>query len=119
MSKFILAMLLLCCFALIGLAQTQEKQKDDSYQPLIIKSKPRASYTNEAREKGVSGFVRLRVIFGADKKVGKIEVVSGLSGGLTEQAIRAAKGIKFKPAIRDGVPVSVTKIVEYSFSMGD
>jgi TonB family protein len=82
-----------------------------------IISKPRANYTNEARTNYVQGKVVLRVTFKADSTIGAISVVSGLSDGLTERAIEAAKGIKFKPATRGGVPYSVTKPVEYTFTI--
>jgi len=40
-----------------------------------------------------------------------------LPNGLTEQAIAAARQIKFVPATRDGQPITVTKIIEYNFSI--
>lgn len=82
-----------------------------------VLSKPRADYTNEARANSVQGKVVLRVTFKADGTIGTIGVISGLPDGLTERAIEAAKGIKFKPAMRDGVPYSVTKPVEYTFTI--
>lgn len=48
---------------------------------------------------------------------GSISVVAGLSDGLTEQAIVAAKKIMFIPAKVNNVPVTVSKQVEYSFSI--
>jgi TonB family protein len=69
---------------------------------------------NEERLKLLSGKkVVLRVTFGANGQIGAISVISGLPEGLTEEAIEAAKKIKFKPARRGGVPYSVTKPVEY------
>jgi len=43
--------------------------------------------------------------------------VQGLSGGLTEQAISAARNIRFEPAKRNGVPYTVVKQVEYNFTL--
>lgn len=82
-----------------------------------IISKPRADYTNQARINEIEGVIRLRVVFLASGEIGTIVPVSGLPYGLTEQAMTAARGIKFKPATRDGVPVSVTKLIEYTFSI--
>lgn len=82
-----------------------------------ILSKPRADYTVEARANNVQGKVVLRVVFTASGKIGGIFPVKELPDGLTEQAIAAAKGIKFKPAMRGGVPYSVTKPVEYTFTV--
>jgi len=82
-----------------------------------IISKPKPGYTNEARQNQVTGTVRLRVIFTASGQVGSISPVSGLPNGLTEQAIAAARGIRFEPAMKNGVPVSSQSIVEYTFSI--
>jgi TonB family protein len=77
--------------------------------------KPRADYTQPARINEVEGAVRLRVSFLASGEIGEVTPISGLAYGLTEQAIAAARQIKFEPATRDGIAVSVVKIVEYSF----
>ncbi len=82
-----------------------------------ILSKPRANYTDLARQNQVQGKVTLRVTFSANGSIGAIAVISGLGNGLTEQAIAAARGIRFEPAKRGGVPYSVTKPVEYSFTI--
>jgi TonB family protein len=82
-----------------------------------ILSKPRANYTDAARQAQVQGKVVLRVTFSANGSIGGIAVISGLGNGLTEQAIAAARGIKFEPAKRGGVAYSVTKPVEYSFTI--
>jgi TonB family protein len=82
-----------------------------------ILSKPRANYTDAARQNQVQGKVVLRVTFSANGSIGQISVISGLGNGLTEQAIAAARGIRFEPAKRAGVPYSVQKPVEYTFTI--
>lgn len=84
---------------------------------LQILSKPRPSYTDTARNNVTTGTVRLRVTFLASGKIGNVTSVTSLPDGLTEQAIEAAKNIKFNPATVDGKPVTVTKQIEYSFSI--
>ena len=84
---------------------------------LRIISKPRPGYTNEAREANVQGTVVVRVTFLASGNIGDVSVTKELSDGLTEQAISAAKRIRFQPAMRDGVPITVTKQVEYTFTI--
>ncbi|MBS1797688.1 MAG: TonB family protein [Acidobacteria bacterium] len=86
-------------------------------EPVKILSKPRANYTDSARQAQVQGKVVLRVTFSANGSIGSISVISGLGNGLTEQAIAAARAIRFEPAKRGGVPYSVTKPVEYSFTI--
>lgn len=82
-----------------------------------IVSKPRANYTDAARQNQVQGTVTLRVTFTASGAIGSISPVSGLPYGLTEQAIAAARGIKFEPAKKNGVAQTVTKQVQYSFTI--
>ena len=79
--------------------------------------KPRSKYTEMARENQIQGKVVLRVTFSASGGIGAIIVVSGLSDGLTEQAIAAARKILFIPASRGGVRYSVMKPVEYTFTI--
>lgn len=86
-------------------------------QAVKIISKPRASYTDLARQNVVQGKVVLRVTFLASGEIGPISVVSGLPNGLTEQAIAAARSIKFEPAKAGGVAVSRTKTIEYTFAI--
>lgn len=79
--------------------------------------RPKPSYTDSARQNNVQGKVVLRVVLSANGSVGSISAISGLSHGLTEQAIAAARRIRFTPAIKDGRPVSVAVTVEYNFSV--
>ncbi len=93
------------------------KVKTGVTQAVNITSKPRATYTDLARQNVVQGKVVLRVTFLASGGIGAIAVVSGLPNGLTEQAIAAARSIKFEPAKAAGVAVSVTKTIEYTFAI--
>ncbi|HEX8736825.1 MAG TPA: energy transducer TonB, partial [Pyrinomonadaceae bacterium] len=72
-----------------------------------IISKPRANYTDAAKINEIEGVVRVRVTFLDSGEIGSVTPVSGLPYGLTEQAIAAARRIKFEPATRDGVPYTV------------
>ena len=53
----------------------------------------------------------------ASGEVGQITVIQGLPDGLTDQAIVAARLLKFQPATKDGVPVSKTITIDYSFTI--
>jgi hypothetical protein len=59
----------------------------------------------------------LRVTFLASGQIGGIASVNGQPYGLTEQAIAAARQLKFEPAKRNGVPQTVIKQVQYSFTL--
>jgi TonB family protein len=77
--------------------------------------KPEPSYTEEARANKTTGTVILKVVFTSRGTVENIRVVRELPNGLTERAIEAAKKIKFKPAVKDGHPVSMWMQLEYVF----
>jgi TonB family protein len=86
---------------------------------VVINAKPKPGYTREARRNGIQGFVVFKVLLSGDGKVSRVRVVKGLPGGLTENAIRAACKIEFKPAMKDGQPVSQWLTVEYVFRLAD
>jgi TonB family protein len=85
--------------------------------PLVIVAKPRARYTDEARNANLQGTVALRVTLLANGGIGSIVVVKELPYGLTEQAIAAAKKVVFLPKRVNGYPMSVSKTIEYNFNI--
>lgn len=85
-------------------------------KPMRIVAKPSPTFTDAARTNGIQGTVILRVTFLASGQISSISVVKGLAYGLTEQAIAAARGIKFEPAESKLGPITVTKTVEYTFA---
>ena len=80
-------------------------------------TKPEPQYTDEARKNQITGTVRLRVIFSSTGEVVQIRAVDTLPFGLTERAIAAARQIKFIPALKGGLPVSVFMQLEYNFHL--
>jgi TonB family protein len=83
----------------------------------IIKDRPEPLYTERARENQVSGKVRVRMVLAADGMVKYIVALSRLPDGLTEEAVRAARRIKFIPATKDGRPVSQYATIDYGFNV--
>lgn len=84
---------------------------------ISILSKPRPGYTDFADFYQIIGSVLTRVTFLASGEIGAVTPVTKLPFGLTNQAVIAARGIRFEPAMKDGQPVSVTKQVVYSFTI--
>lgn len=84
-----------------------------------ITERPEPGYTREARRVGVQGMVVLKVLLLGDGKLDRVRVVRRLPYGLTENAIRAACEIKFKPAIKAGQPVSQWVTLEYAFRLAN
>lgn len=114
------------------LARIKLAKKEGKYNipatAIKILSKPKPGYTKEARENNVWGVMRLKVTFSANGNIGGVSTgagyiggkglpVVGLPYGLTEQAIKAARKIKFKPPTRFGKPYTVTKTVQYNFNL--
>lgn len=84
---------------------------------LNITFKPKPKYTDEARQNNITGNVRVRVTFLANGSIGSVSPVSNLGYGLTEQAIAAAKQMRFEPQLQNGRPVAVTKVVVFNFTI--
>lgn len=82
-----------------------------------IRSKPNPRYTEEARRKGVAGRVVISVVLCRTGEVGDPGVVEGLPHGLSEEAIKAARRIKFEPARKDDERVNVRVSVVYHFNL--
>jgi TonB family protein len=97
--------------------KTSADNENANVTPIKIITKPRPSYTDYARYSGISGNIRLLIGFGEDGKVRDVLVLNSLGYGLDEEAVRAARKIKFEPAKKDGKPIYVVKIVEYGFAI--
>jgi len=80
-------------------------------------NRPRPSYTEEARKNKVQGTVRLRVLVGNDGLVKQVRAITFLSEGLTEEAIRAAQQMRFRPAMRNGRAVDYWIPVDIEFNL--
>ncbi len=123
-----LSMALTCVCSAAVFAQTNsnsahEPPLDKAYK--VTEVEQRAEFTSKAaepkvtdkaRKHGTKGEVILRVVLASSGKVTNIVVIKSLPDGLTEQAIKAARKIKFKPAMKDGHPVSQYASIVYNFS---
>lgn len=81
------------------------------HQPLvderpILLNQPRPLFTEEARKNKVQGVVRVRILVDTNGAVKEVVLMRGLPDGLNEQAIRAAYQMRFRPAMKNGQPVS-------------
>lgn len=90
--------------------------KGDVQHPRKINAVP-PQYTEEARKEGVQGVVVLLATINEQGLVDDIEVVKGLSLGLTENAIEALKQWTFEPATLDGEPVAVFYNLTFNFRL--
>src|SRR5688572_13353120 len=116
-------------FCVIGLsvplrqagAQDQSQSQETIYSPAQVTVKARITrkveprYTEEARRKGTSGTVIVRMVLRASGEVTDIVVLKGLPDGLNDSAVRAAQEVRFEPAIKDDRKVSQYVRLEYGF----
>ena len=83
----------------------------------VVLMRPEPNYTDEARKNGVAGPVVLKAVFSSNGNVVNVRAASSLPDGLTEQAMAAARKIKFIPALKGGKFVSTTMQLEYHFNL--
>lgn len=88
-----------------------------SAKPIEILAKPRPEYTSEARQLQIEGEVLVEVLFAASGEASVLAVVRGLGHGLDENALAAARAIRFHPAERDGETVDSKAIVHIVFQL--
>jgi TonB family protein len=100
-----------------GAAKTAATDSGPATTPVEIISKAKPVYTEEARQLKLEGEVLLEVMFGANGQSQVNRVVRGLGHGLDESATTAASQMRFKPALRNGVPVDSTAIVHVVFQL--
>lgn len=74
-------------------------------------------YSEEARKARYQGTVVLEAIVRKDGTCDILRVVRSLGFGLDENAIRALKQWRFRPGMRNGVPVDVALNIEVNFNL--
>jgi len=79
--------------------------------------KPEPPYSEEARKAKYQGTVVLMIVVDTQGSVVDTRVVKPLGLGLDEKAVETVRTWKFKPGMRNGVPVPVRVMVEVSFRL--
>jgi len=88
--------------------------------PVEITSRPKPIYTDEARAGKTEGTVILQVTFYRDGRVIIEHIVQKLPNGLTNAAVKAARGIRFHPALdSDGQASDFTTQVGVKFLLAE
>ena len=77
----------------------------------------KATYTDDARRRGLEGEVLLEIVILRSGSVGDVRVRRGLDPGLDRRAIDAVKQWRFSPAKRHGVAVDVIVEVAVEFRL--
>ena len=79
--------------------------------------KPEPAYSEEARKAKFGGIVLLWIVVDAQGNVRDVQVAKRLGMGLDEEAVKAVQTWKFKPGLRQQMPVPVRVMVEVSFRL--
>jgi TonB family protein len=77
----------------------------------------KADYTEDARQRGLSGDVILEIVVRRDGSVGEVKILQGLGGGLNDRAVQAVRQWRFAPARRQGAAVDVIVEVAVEFKL--
>ncbi|MGH9449896.1 MAG: energy transducer TonB [Terriglobia bacterium] len=85
-------------------------------EPVAIYS-PDPPYTEQAREAKFQGDVVLSVVVEPDGSVTEVQVVKPLGLGLDQSAVKTVRTWKFKPGLRNGVPVPVRMLIDVTFHL--
>jgi len=78
---------------------------------------PSPQYTEIARKARVQGYVTVQTIIDKEGNVTNVKVLKPLSMGLTEEAVKAVKSWKFKPATLNAKPVEVYYVLTVNFQL--
>jgi TonB family protein len=84
---------------------------------LRILDKPRPLYSEEGRRLRIEGDVVLEVLFGASGRIRVLRTIRGLGRGLDENAVSAALGIRFQPAMENGFATDTIAVVRITFQL--
>jgi TonB family protein len=86
-------------------------------EPPSLLREVKASYTDDARRRGVAGEVLMEIVVRRDGSVGDVRVLRGLDRGLDQRAIEAVRQWRFAPAKRHGAAVDVIVEVAMDFKL--
>jgi TonB family protein len=78
---------------------------------------PNPNYTDPARAAKFNGTVIMAVTVSAEGRTIEAKVTRGAPYGLNEAAIRAVRAWQFKPAMREGAPLSCMVMLEATFRL--
>jgi TonB family protein len=91
------------------------KPKNPAYTPAAIVSSVEPTFSEEAKQKQISGIVTSLLYLSETGQVGDIWLANSIGFGLDEQAVKALRQYVFKPAQHDGHPVAAEIKVETNF----
>ena len=89
----------------------------DADKPPVAISRTAPNYPMAARQMRREGEVELRLLIDAQGQVAAVEVLTGGRTDFASSAERAVRKWKYRPAMKDGVPVQVKIVEKVSFKL--
>lgn len=74
-------------------------------------------YPESAKQAKVEGKVYVKLFIDEKGNVAEAKIAKGVSADLNDAAIKAVKGVKFKPAKKNGQPVKVKVVLPIVFKL--
>jgi len=89
---------------------------EDAVAPKPLASNPVPPYPQEARAAGKTGMVVLKVVILADGSVGDVTVMRG-EEPFVSAAVTTVKQWKYEPALAQGQPITVYRVIQIPFKL--
>jgi iron complex outermembrane receptor protein len=102
---------------LVAISVPARAETPSPVQPPKLVRSVQAEYPEEARRAALSGTVRLQLVIGIDGAVSEAYVLRRAGHGFDESALRAARQLRFEPALLDGRPAAVRIEYEIAFTL--
>jgi TonB family protein len=96
---------------------TQAKRIGNGVSAPLLMFAPEPEMSDEAKREKISGNVLVNLLVDENGNPTHVRVRRGTGYGLDEKAVEAVKQYKFKPAMEDGKPVTVSLNVEVNFQI--
>ena len=124
MFRIALLVGVLALFVLPAVAQSDRASDRPNDRRVRITKHLRVVVPEEAKGKIAKWVIKLAVTFLDDGTIGEVRCVNDdneetrnlVKYGVVQAAIDGAKKIEFEPEIKDGTAITVTKMVEYSYT---
>jgi TonB family protein len=94
---------------------SEDSPRSLGFKPPEFLNRVKPDYTAEAELADITATVEAMVVFGSNGELERIEITRWAGFGLDESSERAIRQLRFKPATRDGRPISVRAMIRYNF----
>ncbi len=89
---------------------------EDAAPPRPFPDNPKPPYPTEARKRGVTGVVILKVIIDSTGRIAKVDILKGKEP-FVSAAVQAVKKWRYTPAYYEGEPISIYRVIKIPFKL--